>query len=616
MSFELWVLENRLLRTQSSELTIRMNERDQIKDRIDIVELINEYVPLKKAGANFKAPCPFHQEKTPSFMVSPSKQIWHCFGCGKGGDAFTFLMEKEGMDFPEALRTLAKKTGVELKPRNPKIWTRKNKLYEINNLAARYFHEAFWKSREGEAARQYMKQRKFTKETLDNFLVGYSPDSWDILSAFLRKKGYSEEEINNAGLTVRKDQGGFYDRFRGRLMFPIKNAHGDAVAFGARQLKSEDTGAKYINTPETEIYQKSWVLYGLSDARSEIRGQDLGIIVEGYTDVLASHQVGIKNVVASSGTALTEGHLDLLKRYTNNLVLAFDMDLAGDMATKRGIDLALNRGFDIKVAKLPVEKDPADVALADPKSWKKIAGSGQPIMKYFFTSALAGKNLEEAADKKEIAAELLPVIKKIGNEIERHHYIQTLAEKINVPEDSLISAMRKVGVQRRMESAPEKFPSADRSPTSLESRFLGLLLKNPGEIEYVLDHFDVNFLAESAHRNLYLHLEKFYNTNRSYTADEFLDYLKKDEVKLADLVSTLLLEVDKDFEESDAELFAEELKSCINLLEKSYLKKRLRELSDEVSRAEKVEDTKAIENLTSEFTRLTNQLRETEKNTQ
>jgi len=200
-----------------------MDERDQIKDRIDIVELINEYVPLKKAGANFKAPCPFHQEKTPSFMVSPGKQIWHCFGCGKGGDAFTFLMEKEGIDFPEALRTLAKRAGVELKPRNPKLWSRKNKLYEINNLAARYFHEAFWKSREGESARQYMAKRGFKKETLDDFLVGYSPDSWDILSTFLRKKGYKDEDIYAAGLSVRKDRGGFYDRFRGRLMISLSH---------------------------------------------------------------------------------------------------------------------------------------------------------------------------------------------------------------------------------------------------------------------------------------------------------------------------------------------------------------------------------------------------------
>jgi len=594
-----------------------MDERDQIKDRIDIVELINEYVPLKKAGANFKAPCPFHQEKTPSFMVSPGKQIWHCFGCGKGGDAFTFLMEKEGIDFPEALRTLAKRAGVELKPRNPKLWSRKNKLYEINNLAARYFHEAFWKSREGESARQYMAKRGFKKETLDDFLVGYSPDSWDILSTFLRKKGYKDEDIYAAGLSVRKDRGGFYDRFRGRLMFPIKNTHGDVVAFGARQLKKEDTGAKYINTPETEIYHKSWVLYGLSSARSAIRDADQAIIVEGYTDVLASFQSGVKNVVASSGTALTEGHLDLIKRATENLVLAFDMDLAGDMATKRGIDLALAKGFNIKVAKLPEGQDPAEVALQNTDSWKNIVKSGQPIMEFFFQRVLADRNPANVVDKKKIAAELLPDINKLENEIERHHYIQVLAEKIDVPESALLEASRKtqtVPDRSKKEAAPEKKAELIKRPASLlAGRFIGLLLKNPGDMEYVLDNFDANFIDEKVFRDIYLKLEKYYNTNRSYSADEFLVYLQKDHSELVSLIKNILLEIEVDFEKSDPEDQGDELKACVQQLQRRYLKRKLQELSKEVAQAESKSDTKKVEALTSEFSRLTNQLRENEK---
>ncbi|MFC1721987.1 DNA primase [Patescibacteria group bacterium] len=593
-----------------------MDERDQIKDRIDIVELINDYVPLKKAGANFRAPCPLHQEKTPSFMVSPTKQIWHCFGCGKGGDVFTWLMEKESMEFPEALRTLAKRAGVELKPRNPKIWTQKNKLYEINNLAARYFHEAFKQSREGEIARGYMSKRKFTDDILEQFLVGYSPDSWEILNRWLRKKGYSAEVILAAGLTVKKDQGGHYDRFRGRLMFPIKNTHGDVVAFGARQLQ-EKTGAKYINTPETDIYHKSWVMYGLDNARGEIRQQDLAVVVEGYTDVLASHQVGIKNVVASSGTALTEGHLELLKRYTSNLALAFDMDLAGDMATKRGIELALARGFDIKIIKLPAGQDPADVALRSKESWQQAINQRQPIMEFFFADVLAGRDLKKVGDKKVVVKELLPIIKRIESEVERHHYLHDLASRLQVPEEALLASLQKTdsfGDQRQNKTTkPAAKDIASKPGEVLEKRFLGLLLKQPQEMEYTLDHFDTDYLENRRLRTLYSQLEKLYNTNRSFTAEEFTKYLQIAERDLATEVLKLLLCIEKDFDGADVEILGEELKACIFLLQKKYIKKRLQGLSDEIARAESVKDTNVIEELSSEFTRLTNQLRETEQ---
>jgi DNA primase len=596
-----------------------VDERDQIRDRVDLAELIGEYIPLQKAGGNFKANCPFHREKTPSFMVSPAKQIWHCFGCGKGGDAFTWLMEKEGMEFPEALRTLGKRVGIEIKPRNPQIWSQKNKLYEINNLSARYFHEAFWKSREGETARRYMKERQFTKEILDKFSVGYSPDSWDILSKGLAKKGYDPADIFAAGLTVKKDQGGYYDRFRGRLMFPIKNIHGDVVAFGARQLRSEDKGAKYINTPETDIYHKSWVMYGLSDARADIRKQDRAIIVEGYTDVLASWQVGVTNVVASSGTALTEGHLELLKRYTKNLILSFDMDLAGDLATKRGIEMALGRGFNLQVAKLPAGKDPADVALFDKVAWQKVFSHSQPIMKFFFSRALQGRNPDQLEDKKKIVAELLPHIKSLENEVERHHYVGELAMQARMPEETLTAALQKLPVagRERVAEVAASFvaekPSSEIDFSSLEARFIGLLLKLPAEMEYVLDNFDANYLGQATLKRIYLLLEKFYNTNQTYTAESFSEHLKTTADKVADNIPTLLLAVEKDFTGEDIEVQSQELRDCIFHLEKQFVKKRMQELSQEFKRAEAIKDSRALADLSAEFTRLTNQLREAEK---
>ncbi len=588
-----------------------MDEKDQIKDRIDIAEFIGEYIDLKKAGSNFKGACPFHNEKTPSFMVSPDKQIWHCFGCNKGGDVFTFLMEKEGMEFPEALRALAKRAGVEIKPRNPKIWSKKNKLYEISNLASKYFHQVFLKSQEGKIARDYISKRKFSSEILEKFQVGYSADAWDILSKFLRTKGYSDEDIFAAGLSVQNKKGGYYDRFRGRLMFPIKNLHGDVIAFGGRTLRDED--AKYINTQETEIYSKSWVMYGLYEARGEIRQKDLAIIVEGYTDVMASHQAGVTNVVASSGTALTEEHLKLLKRYTKNIALAFDMDLAGDMATKRGIELALSQGFNVSIVRLPEGKDPGELAISDKQAWENSIKTPQPIMDFFFDRAFANRDVKNVEHKKEISRDLLPVIKKIDHDIEQFHFLEKLANKLSVPTEILQQALRKINLPR--ETTKVKSKVANKSPETdlLAKRFLGLALKLPDEMEYILDNFDKDYLESEDLRELYTSLETYYNTNRSYTAKQFQQDLTKENEIQGNLVPELLLYVEKDLVEADQDMLGQELKICLNLLRKSFLKNKLQSTSDLLAQAEREGKVNEIEDISTEFTRLTSELRETEK---
>lgn len=584
-----------------------MDERDQIKERLDIVDLISEYLPLKKAGTNFKAPCPFHNEKTPSFMVSPDKQIWHCFGCGLGGDIFTFIMEKEGLEFGEAIRILGKKAGVEIKPRHPQQWGRKNKLYEMNNLAAKYFHQAFLKSREAKIARDYFAQRQFNDQTIEEFFVGYSPHSWDLTSTFLKKRGYSEEDIFSAGLSVRKDRGGYYDRFRGRLMFPIKNIHGDVVGFGGRVLRTDDRGAKYLNTPETEIYHKSGVIYGLSAARGAIRAGQQVIVVEGYTDVLASHQSGVKNVVASSGTALTEGHLELLKRFTKNIALAFDMDLAGDLATRRGIDLALQRGFNVTVIKLPAEKDPGDLAVKDPTAWRQAIKDQRPIMEYFFESSLRGRDPNRIADKKKIAGELLPVIRRIDNNVEQYYYLERLARTIEVPPETLQAAIRKLPGQGSTPSRRPPSPS-DRSVakdvvTVRENRLLGLLIRSPSEMEYILDNFDPDYLSHQANRDFYILLEKRYNTERWKTEAELLAQLKKIQPDLEARAKQLVFQVEQDFEAADPEALSAELRICWRLLKHRFLKQKLQDISGQIFRAESRRQTDEVERWSAEFSR-------------
>ena len=345
----------------------------KIKDRLDVVDVISGYLKLQKAGMNFKARCPFHNEKTPSFVVSPERQVWHCFGCSAGGDIFTFIQQIEGVEFPEALRVLAAKAGIELESFNTAAKDDKTRLYEVCESATKFFEKQFH-SNTGKLALEYLKNRGVADSTIQEFRLGFAPNDWDSLGTFLRDCGYSENEIVEAGLAIKRTDGsGAYDRFRSRIMFPIFDLNGQVVGFTGRILQLENGNwklenaqaepAKYINTPQTRIYDKSRILYGLNKAKMDIKQADQCILVEGNMDALMSYQAGVKNVVASSGTALTPNHLSLLHRYTTNLGFCFDTDQAGAMATKRGIGLALGQNFNIKVVEINVIEcnDPADL---------------------------------------------------------------------------------------------------------------------------------------------------------------------------------------------------------------------------------------------------------------
>ena len=324
-----------------------MSVVDEVKERLDIVEVISQYVPLKKAGRSYKGLCPFHNEKTPSFVVFPENQSWHCFGsCGTGGDVFSFVMKRENLDFGEALATLAAKAGVELQPRSATASADEQKIERLRQIvadAAAYFNYLLIRAPEAVIARDTLERRGFTQQTWENWQLGYSLDSWDALKDRLTGKGYTLAEIEAAGMVIQRDDGsGYYDRFRGRLMIPIRDVQSRTIGFGARVLREEPgrPQPKYINSPQTPLFDKSNVLYGLDMAKKAIRDADLAVIVEGYMDVLMSHQMGVANVVAGMGTALTEPQMRQLKRYSNNLTLALDPDTAGDHATIRGLETA------------------------------------------------------------------------------------------------------------------------------------------------------------------------------------------------------------------------------------------------------------------------------------
>jgi len=422
---------------------------DEIKQKLDIVEVLSEYIRLAKAGRNYKARCPFHTERTPSFMVSQERQIWRCFGCGAGGDIFAFVMKMEGLEFGDALRLLARKAGVVLKKQDPQVQSAKKRLYEICELAAKFFETQLQKSVPGKQAGKYLLERGLKPETINKWRVGWAPDNWRATSDFLKSKGYKDAEILQAGLVVEKESGGqgerYYDRFRSRIIFPIFDLQGQVIAFGGRifGVKAKDDLAKYVNSPQTPLYDKGRVLYGLHAAKMEIRSKDECLIVEGYMDLLMSWQAGVTNLVASSGTALTEEQLKIIGRYTQNMAMAFDADIAGDNATRRSIDMALRQDFNVKVIPLK-EKDPADIIKKNPADWPKALSQAQSAMEFYFTTALAKYDSRTIEGKRDIKKALLPRIKILSSYTEQADWLGELAHKLRVDERDLRQDMAKI----------------------------------------------------------------------------------------------------------------------------------------------------------------------------
>lgn len=427
-----------------------MDEVADIKARLDVVDVVGEYVPLKPAGAgSFKGVCPFHQERTPSFHVSRARQSWHCFGCDTGGDIFSFVEKIEGMEFRDALHLLAQKAGVTLAEpeKREQATTKKRRLHEVNELAMKFFCSVLQQLPQAAHARAYVEQRQIDPLTVDLFHIGYAPESWSLLTEALQKRGVTSEELVTAGLAMKRERGdGVYDRFRGRLMFPITDVHGNVVGFTGRILVNDPNQPKYMNTPETPVYRKSAVLYGLDKAKGEIRKQGLVVIVEGNMDVVSSHQAGITNVVAASGTALTGEQLSLIKRFTTNIAIAFDQDAAGGAATLRGLDLARQQDFSIKIISLPPEagKDPDEACKKDPNLWRQAIAHATSIMEWVYRRAFARHGLGTPEGKRAIADEILPELSRIAHPVERDAWVKRLASDLGVSESSIMQGTRRV----------------------------------------------------------------------------------------------------------------------------------------------------------------------------
>lgn len=424
----------------------------EIKRRLDLVQVISEYVPTKKAGTSFRAVCPFHNEKSPSLFVSPEKQMWHCFGCGEGGDVFAFVMKIEGMEFKDALRHLAKKAGVELTEETRKTSGERAKLIEANTLAMKFWHQVLMKTDVAAGAREYLSKRALAEETITSFGIGFAPDTWDSLKNALNKKGIDDATLLKAGLASPREKGvGCFDRFRGRIMFPIRDVHGDVVGFTGRVMPGADGKdpkdvGKYMNTPQTPLYNKSAVLFCLDRARTEIKRKGFAVVVEGNMDAITSHQAGVTNVVASSGTAFTDEQLGLLQRYANKLVLSFDMDAAGELAARRSIDLALQHGFVLRVLRLPPEagKDPDDCIRKNPALWTRAIDESVPYMQWYIDKVRTKMQGADPQKKAELSKELLGEIAKIPEPVEQAEWVKVVAAMFGTPEVMLYERLQSI----------------------------------------------------------------------------------------------------------------------------------------------------------------------------
>ena len=452
----------------------------EIKSKLPVAEIVGETVALKRAGTIMKGLCPFHAEKTPSFIVTPDRETWHCFGCGEHGDIFTFLMRRDGLDFREALGRLAERAGVELSERTASEDRRKRRLREALEAAITFYRQVLADAHQAERARAYLAERGFNEETLERFGIGYALNNWEALTKRLRAKGFSDQELTDAGLASPSTRGGVYDRFRGRIIIPIRDVSGRAIGLGGRIMPDAE-GPKYLNSPATALFDKSRTLYAIDLAKAAIRREKLAVIVEGYTDVMAAHQAGFENVVASLGTALTAGQVELANRYADAVALAYDVDVAGEAATQRNLVEELQGVVSkVRVIRIPAGKDPDEFIKTDPDGWRQAVADAEELLPYFMARAASEVDMRQPQGRSAYTKRMLDLLRRIPDRVEQDSYVPRLAQLAGIDErvlrDELARAPRPLAV-RPTEPPRDRDGEVPLGP--LEREALTLLLLNP-----------------------------------------------------------------------------------------------------------------------------------------
>ena len=575
---------------------------DDLRRQADIVRVISDYVSLKKKGANWMACCPFHQEKTPSFSVNPAKDIFYCFGCQKGGSVFNFVMELERVSFPEAVRIVAEKAGVQMPAmeEDKRFEARRREadtVIELNAWALEWWEQQL---QEGDgsqlrAVREYIEGRAISEETQRTFRLGYAPDSWDALGSYLKKKGATAGDIERSGLVVRKEQGGFYDRFRGRLLFPVMDAQGRPVAFGARAIKPGDE-PKYLNSPETAAYTKGRHLYGLNWSREEIRKKKFAILVEGYLDLIIPYQLGIRNAVASLGTALTPEQVKLLGRFARKVVVNYDGDRAGLKAALRAVESFVAEDFEIKVLVLPDGADPDEFLRAHGvEEYNRRRGTALPHIQFVLDQVMTGRNLRSPAQKAEAVEEVLPFVRAVRNRIQKREYFDMVMDALRVEDTALRRELwRSVNTQSAGASVVEvkqQVARAESAPPTQAERLLLELLVNDADLRReflpLLEEVDYEDLPTA---NIFRALKEI-DLAGEEVGFETLGARTSEDAVATDLVPLLLM---SEPERAEGEALDEGLaraESCLIALRLMKVDQRLKELAAEIAAAERAGDT-------------------------
>jgi len=580
---------------------------EEVKAKTDIVPIITEHVELKKAGRNYKGLCPFHSEKTPSFMVSPELQIFKCFGCGESGDVLSFLQKFEGMDFPEALKYLADRAGVKLIQRQFKGKGDREKLFEINALAAKFYNYILLKHKVGKPALDYLiKERGLKPETIKTFNMGFSPNVPLALKKYLiDKKKYSYQDLEKAGIVYRRGSGAI-DRFKGRIIFPLFDHRGNNIGLAGRILPSIKTEAgKYINSPETEIYHKSKVLYGLNLVRRDIKKENSVVVVEGELDMISSWQSGVKNTVAIKGTALTEDQVRLLNRFCNEFILALDSDAAGDKAARRSIALAQDQGVDVKIARMGKYKDPDDMARKAPGEYKKALKKAQNVWDFLIDHIFSKHDKTSGAGKAKISKEIIPVLAEISDGIVQAHYIEKVARKLGVPRDAVADQTRKtkavVATGTPKIAIPTK-PKIKPRRELLEERLLALAFQSDPKIISEREIFSL-FAAPLTTR-IAKEYRKYSKGNKEFNPSDFAASLPKELVQgFADMI---LEDVQSLIEKP--QIFKKEQDLVIRELGLLKIKDKLTVLGGEIREYEEKDEQGKLRKAEKEFSKLSEKL--------
>ena len=585
----------------------------QIKQKLDIVDVIGSYISLKKSGRNYKALCPFHNEKTPSFMVSQELQIYKCFGCGVGGDIFNFVEAIEGVDFPRALEILAEKAGVKLvKSKDYDEQSQiKKKIYEINEITTKFYQYILLKHKVGANALNYLKkERKLNEDSIKTFRLGYAPDSWDALCGFLRKKGFKEEDLILSGVAVKRSSGNdIIDKFRGRVVFPLINTDSRVLGFTGRTLF--DREPKYLNTSETPVFHKSFFIFGLDKNRLNIKKMG-AVFVEGQMDVISAYQCGIKNVVCVSGTSLTENQLDILSRYTQDVAFCFDSDFAGIEASYRAIEMAEKKNFNVKAVLIPEPfKDLDDLIKSDANRAKEVIGNPIPIYDFFLTTVLKKYDKRTAIGKKKIMEDLVPIFSKISNRILFDHYVKQISSELEISENTIYSLFKEVPSER--EKSYEEFRELEEKSLPQiygpEGHFISLILKSPiDSAKSAVEKLKKEDFLNGKVAEIFNHLKMYLKDRKTdINIKTFLNKLDED---LKEITSELYL---WDFmEEGDGEegkkVLERELKEVIERIKKDSVRRQLQIISSDIKMAETRKDNKEVERLTKKFEKLSKNL--------